>query len=318
MPAALAGCHGAGPSGDEADAVFAAAYAYVAEYSRHFFPSSAVDLCLEGPGARRIAWRMRDTYLPVRYGCVYAAPGYLESASWSRDSVPALILARGDSAAVWYDFFMGSPIRFSTSYKENGETRYREESYLAMLWRRLRATPGEVGVHVRYSDGRVEAADFSCLLYRASPGWAIEQCDVSQVKWRISERMDPQGHLTGCWQFDWAPLNEEDAADLPRLVFFSDDPDTLSWTPRHYKVALPVDSTDSKRHWRWRETGEGTIKFEAGGGFEGIRATLVLDPTMNVLRGVALDWDDVGPPLLSDPMWSTRGKRTECPHRELR
>lgn len=101
-------CHGAGPGGEEAAAIHAAAFGYIVEYRTRFFPSAIDQVCLDGPDAARVASRMRHEYLPVRAGCAYLSPGYARSESRSQDSVPVVSLAKSDSAANWYDFLRGA------------------------------------------------------------------------------------------------------------------------------------------------------------------------------------------------------------------
>lgn len=325
IAAALVGCHGNGPRGAQADSVYAVAYGFILEYRTHFFPAPAQEVCLEGPNAPWVARRMHAHYLPIRVACEYEAAGEIPS-KWSSDPTHVVSLAIGDSVAAWYGFFMASPNPFSVSYEEDGVTKWRDESKVRVLWRRLRARPYEVAIHVRYSDRRVQEADFDCLLYRSSQGWKVQQCMLSRVEWRKQGEFSREG-IVGCWQLDWLPLHGEETEGLPYKAYLSGELDTLGSVRGDYRVLSTSEGPDSdwvtwdwgehwrmggEGGWRWLMTEEGIVALRAGGGYEGIEGTLVLEPETGKLRGVAVQWDDVGRPQLSDPMWRIVGQSVQC------
>ncbi|MEJ2679011.1 MAG: hypothetical protein P8174_08055 [Gemmatimonadota bacterium] len=318
----LPGCHGRGPVGDEADAVYVAAYGYLIQYRTHFFTVAVDQVCLDGPDARRMAWRMRRSYIRVRADCPDGTPGFVP-ADWGRDSVPVMRLARGDSAPRWFNFFMNDPNRHWIS-SGNGT---RRESYAAMLWRRLRARPYEVEVMTQYADAGVRSADFDCVLYRTPRGWAIEECGLVDVKWRGHQPVT-ENDVRGCWHLAWQPFHEEDTAGLPETAYFSTEVDTVASgrgfsTEKEYRVTtapgLPDTAADRSAlaegwglGWRWRLDEDHLLHLLAGGGFEGVDVTMVRGPENGLLRGVAVHWDDVGRPSLTDPMWEVLGAKVPC------
>lgn len=314
MSAFLLGCHGRGPVGSEADAVYVAAYGYLIQYRTHFFPVAVDQVCLDGPDARRMVWRMRGSYMRVRADCPYTTPGYVP-AERSQDSVAVIHLARGDSGPTWYDFFRGTPTRIWIS------AGTKRESYAAMLWRVLRARPVEVEATVRYADARVQSADFDCILYRRSRGWGIEQCRLYDVKWRghAAPEMDD---VRGCWHLAWEPLHEEATAGLPTAVNLSTEPDTIDAPSEEYRVTTTPGAADTTSdlwqmargvgRWRWRLDDGQFVWLGSGYMFEGVNVVLVLDPESGGVRGVAVHWDDMGRPSLTDPMWQVEGRRAPC------
>jgi hypothetical protein len=315
LGAFLLGCHGRGPVGAEADAVYVAAYGYMVQYRTHFFPVAVDQVCLDGPDGRRMAWRMHASYMRVRADCPYTTPGWVP-ADRGQDSVPVISLARGEPGAMWTDSAV-TPFRMRILDAKG----LRRESYAAMLWRRLHARPNEAGVVIRYADARVQSAEFICELYRTRGGWGIERCVLLDVQLRGRQAMNMED-VRGCWHLAWRPMHEEETAGLPAAVDLSTDPDSGDSYWPEYRVTTAPDAADSTSavwrmargsgRWRWRLQGDQIVFLGAGSTIEGISATLVPDPVNGGLRGVAIHWDDAGRPSITDPMWQVEGRRVPC------
>ncbi len=125
----LPGCHGRGPVGDEADAVYVAAYGYLIQYRTHFFTVAVDQVCLDGPDARRMAWRMRRSYIRVRADCPDGTPGFVP-ADWGHDSVPVMRLAVVRITSKNLNAFL-IPFEAFASAEQRGEFIARCRAYLA-------------------------------------------------------------------------------------------------------------------------------------------------------------------------------------------